>query len=425
MQWKVTRSRLDGTLIVPPSKSHSIRALLIATLADGVSRIRTPLLEGDGYSAIAASRGLGADCTIDGCDVVVRGLGRDLAGGLDLLDCGNSGTSTRLFCAAAALGARPRTFDGDESLRTRKMKPLFAALGPLGANCRRLSESDIPFTIKGPLRGGTTSVEAISSQFLSALLLSCPLVDGETIINVPLLNEKPYIAITLWWLDKMGIRYSAAPDLSRFVIPGGQRYRAIDEPIPGDFSGATFGAVAATLAGGCIELTNIDFSDPQGDKEIFTIIESMGASVQRYPQHAVVRAPRSMAGRDIDLNSMPDALPALAVLGCFAEGATRLHNVKQARIKETDRIAVMTAELKKMGAAIEELPDGLIVRRSALHGTRVNGHGDHRVVMALALAGMIADGETVIDTAEAAAVTYPGFADDFRAIGAHIQSLPD
>jgi 3-phosphoshikimate 1-carboxyvinyltransferase len=129
----------------------------------------------------------------------------------------------------------------------------------------------------------------------------------------------------------------------------------------------------------------------------------------------------TLSGRVIDLNAMPDALPALAVAACIAEGETRFVNVAQARIKETDRIAVMKRELSKMGAAVTEHKDGLTIRRSTLKGADVNGHDDHRVVMALALAGMVAEGETVIDTAEAAAVTYPTFADDFRKIGAKIQ----
>jgi 3-phosphoshikimate 1-carboxyvinyltransferase len=421
MQWRVSRSTLHGKIVIPPSKSHTIRAVLIATLAAGRSRIQNPLLEGDGNSALHAARALGARIEIDGADILVDGIGGDLSGGLDFIDVGNSGTSTRLFCVAAALGGRPRTFDGDSSLRTRVMRPLFDALAPLGATATLLvaGGGDIPFTIQGPLHGGATTVQGISSQYVSALLLSCPLVSGETTIDVPLLNEKPYVRLTLWWLDKMGIRYFASNDLSRFIVPGHQSHRPISERIPGDFSGATFGAVAAALTGGEIELDNIDFSDPQGDRGIFELLAAMGAMVRTYATHAIVRQ-GAMTGREIDLNSMPDALPALAVLGCMATGTTRLLNVKQARIKETDRIAVMARELKKMGARIEELPDGLVVHQSRLVGCRVDGHGDHRVVMALALAGMIAEGATIIDTAEAAAVTYPSFADDFRSLGAAI-----
>jgi 3-phosphoshikimate 1-carboxyvinyltransferase len=412
--------------VIPPSKSHTIRALLIATLANGRSVIRHPLLEGDGYSALEAARGLGAGVTVSGHDVIVEGIGGDLEKGEEFIFVGNSGTSTRLFSAAAALGTRARTFDGDDSLRTRKMQPLLSALEQLGAGFwLHQAGRDIPFSVQGPLKGGRCQVYGLSSQFVSALLFACPLIKADSDITVTDLHEKPYVEMTLWWLDKMGIRYQASEDLAHFTIPGGQHYHPIDERIAGDFSGATFPAVAAVLCGGTLSLENIDFNDPQGDKKVFDLLAALGADVQRTAGGANVTGGRQFSGQSIDLNSMPDALPALAVLGCHAQGTTALHNVKQARIKETDRIAVMTRELTKMGAKVEELPDGIVMHHSQLRGAVVDGHGDHRVVMALALAAMIAEGETIIETAESAAVTYPTFAEDFRRLGAHIEVLPD
>jgi 3-phosphoshikimate 1-carboxyvinyltransferase len=195
--------------------------------------------------------------------------------------------------------------------------------------------------------------------------------------------------------------------------------------IPADFSGATFAACAAAITGAALTLTGLDFSDPQGDKGVFEVLQRMGAAVIHGPDGVTVRQDAALRGRTIDLNAMPDALPALAIVACAAEGETRFVNVAQARIKETDRIAVMKEELAKMGAAVTEHEDGLTIRHSALKGKQVSGHDDHRVVMALALAGMIAEGETVIDTAEAAAVTYPTFVEDFRKIGAKIETLEE
>jgi 3-phosphoshikimate 1-carboxyvinyltransferase len=186
-----------------------------------------------------------------------------------------------------------------------------------------------------------------------------------------------------------------------FRVERNQKYSPINETITGDFSSATFSAVGMALTGGKIDIRNLDFSDSQGDKGVFEIIEKKSAK--------------------IDLNAMPDALPALSVLATKAENPTTIFNVAQARIKETDRIKVMTEELSKMGAKIEEKPDGMIIYPSKLHGAQVSGHDDHRIVMALALAGMVADGETIIDTAEAAAVTYPTFVEDFRKLGANIE----
>lgn len=424
MIWKVSASKLNGTLIIPPSKSHTIRAILVATLAEGVSTLRNVLVDGDGRSALAAASALGATVEQKDKTVVITGIGAHRDRGYDLIYTGNSGTSTNLFCGAAALGSRPRTFDGDSSLRSRPMKPLLSALMQLGANVTYAAKDhDVPFTLSGPIKGGRVTVSGLNSQYVSSLLFASPLLDQSTEIIVENLHEKPYIGITLWWLDRLGIRYTASPEWNRFTIPGAQHYAPINHTIASDFSSATFGAVAAAITGSQLTLSGVDFTDPQGDKGVFDLLAEMGAMVDKKESSAIVTGLKRLVGRTIDLNAMPDALPAMAVAACAAQGETRVVNVAQARIKETDRIAVMATELKKMGADISERPDGLVIRGADLHGAEVDGHDDHRVVMALALAGMITDGETTITGAEAASVTYPDFANDFLAVGAKIQVI--
>lgn len=424
MLWKVKKSRLSGAIKVPPSKSHTIRSILIATLADGESVIEDALVDGDGRSAIEAAIHIGAKCRCHGDTIRISGIGGDLSRGVETLFMGNSGTSTRLFTAAVALGDKPRTFDGDDSLRTRKMAALLQALSDLGATYSiHQTGRDIPFTIQGPIHAGEATVSGITSQFISSLLLTAPLLPGESVFHVVDLHEKPYVEITLWWLDKQGIRYHVSRDFSTFRIGGSQKYKPFTTRIPGDFSSATFGAVGAALTRGMVALENLDFQDPQGDKEVLTLLEHMGVIIQRDAGSVTVTSEGGISGRVLDLNAMPDALPAFSVLGCVAEGQTHIVNVEQARIKETDRIQVMAKELMKMGARIEERKDGLVISKSSLKGCRVSGHYDHRVVMALALAGMVATGETVIETAETAAVTYPSFAADFKNLGADIQVI--
>jgi 3-phosphoshikimate 1-carboxyvinyltransferase len=426
MKWRITPSRLDGTVAVPPSKSHTIRAVLVASLADGTSMIRKPLLHGDGASAVNGARSLGAQVAEKNGDLEIRGIGKDYDGGSDLFDMGNSGTGTSIFMSAAALGGRPRRFDGDDSLRSRPFRPLLDALRKLGAvySCETRGH-DLPFVVKGPLRAGKTTVDGVSSQFVSSLLFACPLCGGESEVVVENLQERPYVELTLWWLKKQGIKVAYSGDFARFHITGGQAYRPFDEGIPADFSGATFAAAAAAVAGGAVTLTGLDFSDPQGDRKVFDVLKEMGAEVAHGPDGVTVKGGRTLRGSVIDLNAMPDALPALAVVACAAEGETRFVNVAGARIKETDRIKVMGEELSRMGASITEHDDGLTVRQGMLRGAQVSGHDDHRVVMALAIAGMIAEGETVIDTAEAASVTYPSFAEDFRSLGVKIDIIEE
>ncbi|ERP39213.1 3-phosphoshikimate 1-carboxyvinyltransferase [Chitinivibrio alkaliphilus] len=423
MKWLVTKSRLQGAVDIPASKSHTIRALLIATLARGESVILKPLFSKDGVSALHASKCLGAEISEQGETLIVQGTGGAITPKVPMIDMGNSGTSTRLFTLAAALSTTPVCFDGDASLRSRPMGPLLQALQDLGGSYE-CTEKDghLPYSVHGSLRGTDITVDGTTSQYLSALLMTTPLIPGNTVISVPQLNEKPYVEMTLWWLDKMEISYEVNSGFNKFLVYGDQQYRPIEEKISGDFSSATFAAVGAAVTGGSVTLHNLDFSDPQGDKGVFDILRRMGATVTIEGKSVTVSA-QQLHGTTIDLNAMPDAIAALAVLGTVAEGETRIENVAQARIKETDRIAVMADELRKMGADIEELDDGLIIRKSTLHGAAVSGHEDHRVVMALALAGMIASGETEIDTAEAADVTYPSFYDDFTVLGGHLQKI--
>ena len=425
MKWNVSSSRLHGAIAIPPSKSHTIRALLIATLAEGVSTIRKPLVLGDGASAIRAAKAMGSQITPRGDDLIISGIGTRYDEGLDLFDMGNSGTSTNLFMSVAALGKRRRRFDGDTSLRSRPFRHLLAALKQLGASYTLESPDparDLPFSIQGPLLGGKTTVNGLSSQYVSSLLFTCPLLSEDTEITVENIHERPYIELTLWWLKKQGTLVAHAPDFSSFTIRGGQRYQPFDLAIPSDFSGATFAACAAAMGNSSLTLTGLDFTDPQGDKRVFDVLQEMGATVSHHAKGVTVTGPVTLQAATIDLNTMPDALPAIAVTACMADGETHIVNVAHARIKETDRIKVMAQELAKMGVDITEREDGLLIRGGKLRGAKVNGHDDHRVVMALVLAGLYADGETTIDTAEAAEVTYPSFAEDFRKLGAKIET---
>jgi 3-phosphoshikimate 1-carboxyvinyltransferase len=247
-------------------------------------------------------------------------------------------------------------------------------------------------------------------------LFACPLAEGDTEIIVENLHEHPYVELTLDWLKKLNIRFEQK-GLNWFRIPGRQKYKAFEREIPADFSSATFAACAAAITGNELLIKGLDFSDFQGDKIIFTHLENMGALVRHTPEGVLVKG-GNLTGIDIDMNSSPDALPALAVTACFAKGTTRLLNVAQARLKECDRIAASTKELSAMGAKIEELKDGLVIHQSNLHGAEVHGYDDHRMVMALAVAGMAIKGKTIIDTAESISVTYPGFVEDMKAIGA-------
>jgi len=424
MKLEVGKSRFSGRISVPGSKSHTIRAVAVASMAPGVSKILSPLVSDDTVSATLAAKAFGAEVE-RGDDSVwtVKGTGGRIASVQGVLDMGNSGTSLRIFTGLAALAGFKVSFDGDESLRTRPMGSLLAALGSLGVECSS-KDGKCPVSVHGPLKGGKARIEGKSSQFVTALLFAAPLCkNGDIELEVYNLNEKPYVEITLDWLEKQGIQLEKSPSLTHYKIKGGQSYKPFELTIPADFSTATFPLVAAAITGGEAEIMNLDFSDRQGDKEVFGYLEKMGAKIVRGANSTKVVANGKLKGVELDLNSTPDALPAMAVAAACASGRTVLGNVPQARIKETDRIACMTKELRKMGVQVEELPDGMIIDGGALKGAPVESYKDHRIAMSMAIAGLVAEGRTLVADAECASVTYPAFVKDFMSLGADFKPL--
>lgn len=422
MRLLVQPAELSGAVTIPASKSHTIRGAIIAALAEGTSVLQRPLHSADAEAAVRACRGLGASIDQEPEQWRVTGVGGQVAVPEDVLDVGNSGTTLYVAAATAALADGYTVFTGDEQIRRRPVEPLLQALRDLGARAfTTRGNGCAPFVIGGPLRGGRTSIVCHTSQYLTALLLNCPLAAGDTELVVPQLSERPYVEMTLHWLRGQGLEYEASDDLQHYLIPGRQAYRAFTRAIPADFSSATFFLCAGAIGRGEITLHGLDMADPQGDKAVVGMLRQMGATVTE--EAGLLRVSGGdLRGTTLDLNATPDALPALAVTACFARGETRLVNVAQARLKETDRIAVMARELARLGADIEELPDGLVIRYSPLRGATVHGHGDHRVVMALAVAGCFAEGHTDIDTAEAMAVTFPQFAELLSGLGGRLQT---
>jgi 3-phosphoshikimate 1-carboxyvinyltransferase len=379
---------------------------------------------------------------------MVRGYGGKLsaragaqnaASGPVLVDVGNSGTTLYLALAAAALDSRVFEFDGDEQIRRRSAGPLLEALAAFGVRVEsKNNKGCAPIVIQGPWKGGRAEISCPTSQYLSALLLAAPLAPAGLVteIDVPLLNEKPYIEMTLSYLKAQGIRCEADPGFSRFVLPGGAVYKPFSAYSPGDFSSAAFPGCAAALTGGPVTILGLDPEDTQGDKAYFDVLAQMGCKVEwkqipgRTNSRAAGKANSRAAGSAegwaltvsrtgplrggvFDLNATPDTLPAAAVTAACAEGDTALVNVAHARIKETDRITAMAEELGKLGVRCTERPDGLIVHggtgKAPFRGGVINGRGDHRIVMAFAAAALAAESPVEIEGAESAAVTYPGF----------------
>ncbi len=423
MQLVSRKSRLKGTVSIPASKSHTIRAVAVASLADGRSFVHTPLSSADTMSAVTTYRALGAAIdTSDPACWVVDGTGGRIAAPAEPVDVGNSGTTLNIAIGSAALVAPGQavTFTGDKQTQSRPVGPLLESLNDLGARCVSLNNNGkAPVKITGRITGGKTAIACSTSQYLSSLLLCTPPAEKDSRIDVTLLNEPGYVQMTLDWLDSQGIVYRRQ-QMKKFEVKGGQRYQPFDRPVPADFSSATFFLCAAALVGEEVTLLGLDFKDSQPDKAVVEYLKGMGARIDIAADSIAVRA-TPLKGIEIDMNATPDALPAMAVTAAFAEGETRLVNVPQARGKETDRIACMAAELRKLSVEVQELPDGLVIRGGRPRAATVHGWGDHRIVMALALAGLVLDAPLTVDTAEAMSVTFPDYVRLMRSLGANME----
>ena len=423
----VNKSRLNGKIAIPGSKSHTIRAIAIASLADGESIIRNPLISSDTKSAVNCYRQLGAKIDTGNPKIwKVLGTGWEIKTPKETIDVGNSGTTLRIAMGSAGLAEQGGeiTLTGDEQIKTRPIEPLIKSLNDLGAKCESINNNGkAPIKITGQITGGKTSIAAFTSQYLSSLLMVAPLAKNDTEIDVTLLNEPGYVQMTLDWLDKQQIKYKNK-NFKKFKIKGNQSYQPFDESIPADFSSATFFLCAAALfANDKVLLTGLDFSDSQPDKAVVNYLKKMGADISVGRDGITIKAAK-LKGAKIDMNKTPDALPAMAVTACFAEGTTRLVNVAQARSKETDRINAMATELKKLNVNVEELPDGLIIEHGQLEqleSAELHGWADHRIVMALAMAGLAIKGQTSIDTAEAIDVTFPEYVELMANLGAEME----
>jgi 3-phosphoshikimate 1-carboxyvinyltransferase len=417
----VRGSSANGTVQAPPSKSYTHRAIVLAALSHGDSRLRDPLLSGDTLATLRGMEQFGAMTRREGSDLMVRGGKLRTPSGP--IDCANSGTTLRLLSGIASLLKGDVTLTGDESLRERPMKPLLAALTEMGVKATSAKNDGLPpITIRGPNHGRWAHIKGdISSQFISSLLISSALkdLDTEIVITTPLMS-RPYVEITRDMMARHGV--ISTETKNGYRVMGSQRYRPRDYAIPGDYSSASFPLVAGALTGK-VSVTGLDPADRQGDRAVLDVLREFGSSVVVNGSTATVEK-GELRGASVDVGDMPDAFPILAVLATQATGTTELTNAKHLRFKESDRIATTTSFLKLMGADVEERDDGCVIKGpTKLKGRNISPSGDHRILMAAAVAGLIADGTTVISDGDCYKISYPGFVKDMKALGCSMEEL--
>lgn len=416
---------LNGEVEIPGSKSHSIRAVVMGALSKGVSRFSGFLESRDTLAVVKAFENMGVISKKESDEILIHGTGGNFKKPDLALDLMNSGTSLNIITSIVAATGHEFVLDGDSSLRKRPVEPLLKALGQMGAEYSFLGGLNAPpFRIKGPIKGGKCSVDGINSQFVSSLLIAAPMFMSDCEIFVENLHEAPYIEMTLQWLREAGVEFENSQSLDYFGVKAKSGYKnPFNKRIPGDWSSAAFPIAAAVIRGKEVVIKGVDVNDVQGDKAIIDIFRQMGANILvKTSGDLLVRGVEELKSITVDLNKTPDALPIVAVMAAFAKGKSVIHNVKQARIKETDRIAVMAQELSKCGVNIEEREDGLLIEGRGMKNfekAKVKGHDDHRIIMAMAVAGLA--GEIEIDNTDAVDVTYPSFFEQLIKINANIE----
>ncbi len=427
MDVTVTPSEVAGTVSAPPSKSYTHRAILAGGYSDSAT-VRNPLVSADTRATMRAVEAFGGDVKhdADAGALEITGFAGSPGVPADVIDCANSGTTMRLVTATGALVDGLTVLTGDTSLRSRPQEPLLRALDQLGGRAESTrGNGQAPLVVGGPLMGGAAPLPGdVSSQFVTALLFAGPATDaGMDIALQSELKSAPYVDITLDVLDAFGV--SARRTGRGFSVGGRQSYRLREEAysVPGDFSSMSYLLAAGALAAPEGVTVTGAHSSAQGDKAIVEILEGMGATVDWDREEGEITVSASaLSGVEVSVADTPDLLPTIAVLGAAAGGTTTITNCEHVRYKETDRVTAMAESLSAMGAEVDEREAELVIKggESTLQGTTVDGRGDHRIIMALTVAGLVADGETTIAGAEHVDVSFPEFFEVVERLGVEV-----
>lgn len=404
MNIKIKPSRLKGDITAIPSKSDAHRLLIASLLADGKTEIYLPSSSVDIDTTIECIKTLGANVTKSG-DTLLIEKGEKVNG--VTLDCSESGSTFRFMVPVASVLCNEVSFEGHGRLPDRPIKELLDALRQNGAE---FSSDKLPFTKTGHLHSGVFRLPGnVSSQYITGLLFALPLLEGDSEIRLTTkLESSAYIDITLWALKRFGIEI-LQKDNSYFIKECQKYVSPVSLTVDGDWSNASYFLASEVTVNG------LDTGSPQGDKRILGVFEAMGG---RISYDKGIRADlSSLKGCTVDISEIPDTFPTLAVLATRAEGTTRFVNGARLRMKESDRIETTARLITALGGKVKVLDDGMEVTGCRLHGGTVDGAGDHRIVMAAAIAASFANGDTVINGAEAVSKSYPTFFEDYKKLG--------
>jgi 3-phosphoshikimate 1-carboxyvinyltransferase len=415
----------DGTMVAPPSKYHTHRAFILASLAEGESIITGTSEAMDNTSTVRCLSLLGT--RFERIPEGYRVQGGPYQTPEDVLNVGNSGSTIHFMMGLASTAPGAVVFTGDASIRSRPQKQYLEALNGWGIEAWSTRDNGkLPVVVKhhNPRSlAPQVQVDGLISQWTTGLLLLAPFVERDVTVQVTgVVREPTYVAMTMAMLPQFGVHVDVTADRSLYRVPAGQFYRPAHIRIPGDIALASFGLALAALTGSHLVYENIDLTVVHPEAGIVPALQRMGADLRIDPSGRTLEivGGRRLKGIEVDCGDSPDMVPILSVLLALAEGKSRITNAAQLRYKECDRLAAM-CQLNAMGAQVTETPDGLEFQGvDALHGAVINAFQDHRVQMSFAVAGCIAKGTTFVSDAEAAGISYPGFIQDISRLGANI-----
>lgn len=414
MKLLINPNKLSGEISPPPSKSLSHRAIIAASLSDGLSIIDNIALSDDVIATCEAMENFGVVINRGKSHLEVSSVGK-LIRPIHPINCKESGSTLRFLIPFASLVDEPVIFDGVGGLRTRPLTPYVDIFKKNDVRC--IYEDELPMIVEGSLKPGKYEITGdISSQFITGLMFVLPTLDGDSVIEITSeLESKGYIDLTLDYLKEFGIEI-ANNQYKEFVIKGNQKYQSKNITVESDFSQAAFWVVAGLIGNG-LTLKNLNMDSNQGDKAILDITKAMQGKINNDSTTLSVEKSNTV-GTIIDASQCPDIVPILAVLGALSEGETKIINAGRLRIKESDRLKAISTELTKLGADIKETEDGLVINgKSELCGGEVEGWGDHRIVMSLAIASIRCSEPVVINGWKAIEKSYPTFFKDFEKLG--------
>ena len=414
----ITPNKLSGSVVIPPSKSLSHRAIIAASLAKGKSKISNVMYSNDIKATINAMRACGAKIEeykdyliIEGSDVIRKE---------SIIDANESGSTIRFMIPIALVSNEEITFVGKNHLVKRPLDTFLEIFDKQGIKYER-GEDYLPLKVNGGLKSGEFTVRGdISSQFITGLLYALPLLDGDSVIHISTeMESKGYIDLTIDILKMFGIEIENR-NYQEYYIKGNQKYKSCDYTIEGDYSQSAFFLVANAL-GADIKLLAMEEKSHQGDKKIINDMNDFGFST-KFINNELVIDKKNPHSAIIDFSQSPDLGPALTVLASLVPGKSEFINAGRLRIKECDRITCMKEEINKLGGNVEELPDGMIINGvNKLQGGVVDSHNDHRVAMSLAMATLKMDGELKILNASSVSKSFPNFWEVFENLGGKVR----